>query len=390
MSDQTAPPETPTGCGEEVTTKVTTRRSGDVPGATAFAALAAPRLPSSFADLANYRRSPDVAKAVAYIAGQAMGRRDVFEEVLREKVSNPERRARLARLIHNAATDEEALALVREGIRDEEAELVRLVAEGDREASALKRRADALGDLIQWAQSPLVLGPATESLFHRATPEAIFSAAEDEWVPPEIAEAQSQAPGVFLVQHDWAGLLTNADVDAGGVRLPFEYCCFEARVGARRVCALVCSDDSGPFRLIPIVQVVGGWAVFCSFDLRSGEPRPEVGSGFEPLAAMLYAQVRAVAIMLDAEVVNSEVVRAPHQKNTVRLKRGLPPIYDHHILTLARRPRALAVRGEPGGHRRRLHFRRGHWRHYAASKTWIRWCLVGDPSLGFADKDYRL
>lgn len=23
-------------------------------------------------------------------------------------------------------------------------------------------------------------------------------------------------------------------------------------------------------------------------------------------------------------------------------------------------------------------------------KSWIRWCLVGDPDLGFVDKDYRL
>jgi hypothetical protein len=38
----------------------------------------------------------------------------------------------------------------------------------------------------------------------------------------------------------------------------------------------------------------------------------------------------------------------------------------------------------------RLHFRRGHYRHYPNHKLWIRWCLVGNPDLGFIDADYRL
>jgi hypothetical protein len=38
----------------------------------------------------------------------------------------------------------------------------------------------------------------------------------------------------------------------------------------------------------------------------------------------------------------------------------------------------------------RLHFRRRHWRHFVNHKTWIKWTLVGDPDLGFIDKDYRL
>lgn len=37
-----------------------------------------------------------------------------------------------------------------------------------------------------------------------------------------------------------------------------------------------------------------------------------------------------------------------------------------------------------------MHFRRGHWRHYQDHRTWIKWCLVGDPDLGFVDKHYKL
>jgi hypothetical protein len=44
---------------------------------------------------------------------------------------------------------------------------------------------------------------------------------------------------------------------------------------------------------------------------------------------------------------------------------------------------------EPG-RKKRLHFRRGHWRHYETHKTWIKWMLVGDPDLGFIEKQYRL
>jgi hypothetical protein len=30
------------------------------------------------------------------------------------------------------------------------------------------------------------------------------------------------------------------------------------------------------------------------------------------------------------------------------------------------------------------------WRHFVSHKTWIKWTLVGDPDLGFIDKEYRL
>lgn len=40
--------------------------------------------------------------------------------------------------------------------------------------------------------------------------------------------------------------------------------------------------------------------------------------------------------------------------------------------------------------RKRLHFRRSHWRHYVSHKTKIPWTLVGDPNLGFVEKEYRL
>lgn len=63
----------------------------------------------------------------------------------------------------------------------------------------------------------------------------------------------------------------------------------------------------------------------------------------------------------------------------------------HHVISLAnRRNRPAALGGDGSSRRRRLHFRRGHWRHFETHKTWIKWMLVGDPDLGFVEKEYRL
>jgi hypothetical protein len=93
---------------------------------------------------------------------------------------------------------------------------------------------------------------------------------------------------------------------------------------------------------------------------------------------------------LDAEVAVHSVVRAPHALNVKRKNEGKIPIFDHHIVKLSDRHRASAKRFGDTHKSPRLHFRRGHWRHFQTHKTWIKWMLVGDPELGFVDKEYRL
>jgi hypothetical protein len=109
-----------------------------------------------------------------------------------------------------------------------------------------------------------------------------------------------------------------------------------------------------------------------------------------PVLDFAWKQIRAISIALDAEVASHDVVRAPTALNERRQKKGELPLYDYRIIKLHGR----ILRGHApgtGSHRSpRLHFRRGHWRHYQAHKTWIRWTLVGDPELGFIDKAYRL
>lgn len=121
----------------------------------------------------------------------------------------------------------------------------------------------------------------------------------------------------------------------------------------------------------------------------------EIIDSMKPLIDLVSAQVRAVCISLEAEVAVTEVVRADHKLNHAREKRGKLPILDYHVVTLAHRRRTLprAADLDPNREytRKRLHLRRGHWRHYDGDfRTWIKWCLVGDPELGFVDKEYRL
>lgn len=326
-----------------------------------------------------------------------VGHREGIASRVAELLTDKERATELREAIHAAATDKEALDIARQAFLSEEARLTQELAPVSAQIAHLDRIKVAAYDVMDWLEAPHVLGAAAASAFHKVGPQNTMVLTKDRsFLPPEIEAAQTGQLGVFLIQHDWAGLLASADVDQGGYRLPFDYCCFEFDISGRRVCALIACENGEPYRMIPIIRATGGWLIPVSYSLNgtsltaeyehTDAPEPPPG-----LAQVIMAHVRAVAITLDAEVVNSEVVRAPHKLNIARIKRGERPIYDHHVLTLNRRPRPTSLPA-PGasGHHKRLHFRRGHWRHYPTHKTWIRWCLVGDPTLGFADKDYRL
>ena len=107
---------------------------------------------------------------------------------------------------------------------------------------------------------------------------------------------------------------------------------------------------------------------------------------------LAHEQIRAISIALDSEVAIKTLVRAPHKLNIEREKDGKPALLDYNVVMLngSNRANYRPYRGA-GTHRSpRLHFRRGHWRHYLEHKTWVRWTLVGNPELGFIDKEYRL
>ena len=197
----------------------------------------------------------------------------------------------------------------------------------------------------------------------------------------------------ILVQHDWAAAFRGAEeFDAGEWRLPYPRSVFEFRCRvdgeAHALIVLVGGGTEGETSGVAVeewgaalmcIETAGVWAM-------TAQP-----AGFHGrLTDITWSQIRAACIALDADVVKREAVHASVALNKARTKRGRAPLSDYHILRLAHR---YVTRGEPlgGTHATpRLHFRRGHWRHLPSAKTWVRWCLVGDPDLGFVNKEYRL
>lgn len=223
-----------------------------------------------------------------------------------------------------------------------------------------------------------------------------------------IAEALlhlSPDAGIFLLQHDWSGAFSKAvDFEGGEVRLPYHLTVVECMVNGHRVVLALMPEDgeSGkpPLALLHYSSAVKvGQYVFAGafeFDPRTWKLiQARAFEGLDPLIEKLLAQVRAVFIALEAEVAASEIIRAPHKLNAKRERQGKMPLYDYHIVSLAARKRYAARLPEPGDQdveRRhvRLHFVRGHWRHYENHKVFIKWHMRGDPDLGFIDKEYRL
>lgn len=209
--------------------------------------------------------------------------------------------------------------------------------------------------------------------------------------PSEGAGLLASGAQPFVVQHDWAAAFKNAtDYGDGEFNLPFEHCAFEFRISGITVIVIAMQPSpetrsrleprlaSEPFIAIPFVEKSGFW--WC---------REEAGRN-DPALRFAWEQIRAICIALDAEVAERDIVRAPVALNEKRAKRGQPPLQDYHVVSLhGRHSRVKAPTG--GTHRSpRMHFRRGHWRHYETHRTWIKWMLVGDPDLGFIDKSYRL
>ena len=200
----------------------------------------------------------------------------------------------------------------------------------------------------------------------------------------QIRSGFKEAPPMpFIVEHDWAAAFKGAeDFDDGEIRLPYDGALFEFRINDMIV--LLYTRETAPW--IMFVKLSEGWIAGPS------EPcGPDQPTRFQH---NLDEQVRAICIALDAEVAEKETVRADAKLNRAREKRGKPPLLDYHVIRLSRRERAAPLPRDDDGERKhrspRLHFVRGHWRHYDSHKTWIKWHLRGDPDLGFIDKHYRL
>ena len=193
----------------------------------------------------------------------------------------------------------------------------------------------------------------------------------------------------FVVEHDWAKAFAATDEDFKTFRLPYDVVNFEFKFSGRHVCVLAKQEDERVYINAYIeFNDFGNYWFETELNIMAGLP-PE----FHGLICNIFAQIQAICVALDAEVATTEVVRAPHKLNCQREKKGKAPIQAFHVVKLARRSRAKPL---PEDHekadrnRPRMHFVRGHWKHYASHKTWTKWFLRGDSDLGFIDKGYRL
>jgi hypothetical protein len=194
---------------------------------------------------------------------------------------------------------------------------------------------------------------------------------------------------VFIIEHDWASAFANSnfklfskDEEKIDFIQPYEHCCFEFLISGKRVCFIAhANKEASVCRIAIFIKLRLGW-----FQGWCNHP------DFDGLITLVGNQHQAAMVALDAAIAETTVVRAPHKLNHAREKRGRLPVFDYHVINLARRsrPATLPSESERQTNGVRLHFRRGHWRHFEAFKTWINWTLVGDPDLGFVDKHYRL
>lgn len=213
-------------------------------------------------------------------------------------------------------------------------------------------------------------------------------------------------PMIVIVEHDWyAALSSGINFNDGDTLPPAPCTVYEFRVDNKHVilslrtkeAELKCILDHHLMNnhvldtaewygncyveISPNVWV--GFGAFCSITKQAE------GVTCQELKNWLMGQVRALNISLDTEIAETSVIRAPHKLNVSRIAKGKLPLSDFHIINLAKRHRYPSRDEASGdGNGKRLHFVRGHWRHFADFKTRVKWHLRGNPDLGWIDKHY--
>lgn len=272
------------------------------------------------------------------------------------------------------------------------------VAEIKSEEARLSRGIDALSEVHSWVDAgSLALSCPQGSSWYKL---------KQAWDNKEVFTAVgadldhslffATEPHVIVLEHDWAAAFSGAgDFDAGEFKLPFPACCFEFVFGGKRVLALMIEGGSADIDMRAFVQTKHGFVSGWHYRYNNGEwgcPGGAVSETNEWLAVEICRQVRAASIAMEAEAVEASPVEAPAKLNAARAKRGEVPLNGYSVIRIAAHRRARYEAEPTGGEARRVrcHFRRGHWRHYANHKTWVKWMLVGNPNLGFVNKHYRL
>lgn len=188
---------------------------------------------------------------------------------------------------------------------------------------------------------------------------------------------------LFAVEHDWARAFETSDLGNAPFCLPYDVCAFEFKISGCSLVAVATQFETDVL-FSPFIKADDTWVVCAGAysTTRARNIKNDIGD-------MIAAQIRAICIALEARVARLDVTRAPYSGEA--RSNGSYTSRPYHVVSLANRAsRPIALASEGGERRVRLHFRRGHWRHFEKHQTWINWMLVGDPDLGFVDKHYRL
>lgn len=180
----------------------------------------------------------------------------------------------------------------------------------------------------------------------------------------------------FLVSTDFAALIDDDIYNDSDFMLPYQHCIFEFVINDRPM-VNICFDVDGIKNCIALVKTNDYWWLVT-----------EEGKDIN-YCNYMWMQIKALCIAIESGITDNEIVSAPRRINESREKKGKQKISDYHVVSLGKRfyARSASHSGD-AMYRQRLHFRRGHWRHYEDTKVWIKWCLAGDPSLGFINKHY--
>lgn len=275
-------------------------------------------------------------------------------------------------------------------------DLTRKLALTKEKLLTLDRKIIILKDLADWIENGLVLERASNSAIHKfqeAVQNNLLHNVSDEApldFPIDMLSIHS-----FVVEHDLASAFARMEnFEAGEFEAPYDTTLFEFQLSGKRVILLMQKHEEKYWTLL-FVETSGLWFT-PNFGYILGTDLADCPTGdaeiFRAIYQKLSPQVRAICIALDARIATEEIVRAPEALNKIRVKAGRLPLIDYSIIKLMHRSRyeALPSSGETEHSKRRLHFVRGHWRHFETHKTWIKWFLRGDPDLGFIEKEYRL
>lgn len=225
----------------------------------------------------------------------------------------------------------------------------------------------------------------------------------------------------FVIAHEWGTALQKApEFSEGDVMLPFDICSFETMFNNIRVAALLLAtvtENGEPNYSLDACGVL----YFLYFDpsanpyvaqiVNEDSNDPDIWQAInstEPFWISLYRKeifdkwgpafrckiidlIRGALIAMESEIAETELVSAPAKLNKARAKKGREPLRDFYTINLAKRYRREQSDSEPGeAGKVRLHFRRGHFaNHPTAGRVWRKWCLVGNPDLGWVDHIYK-